>query len=396
MAIELKEIQDALEGKLEVVKKEWASEREKDAKGFDSKVVKAMEDLKGEFSKQLDTVKETHQKELDKALIDVEEKFKSKESKPVSWGQAFQKSMKESVQDIATAAKSGKAGIVELKDFNYSDFSGYEPFVTDYRQVIPLKYESFHYRNILPQGSMSGEFVKYPRHNSTTGAAAEWAYNGDSTTSKPEIAPQIGTYQADAVWVAALLKAIPIAMLEDLTWLSSYLNNVGQRELLKAEDLLLQNGGTDITGILDVAQIYDGDKTVLIEKIIDAAFRQVKNALHTANGVVLPNADYTSILINKASGSGEYDLPGVVGVRPDGVLTILGMPVFSNSYLSTGQGIVGDWTTSQFIVRSAPRFRMFEQNGTDAEKNQVMMRIEERVALAHFYTNSYVRFAAHS
>ncbi len=31
---------------------------------------------------------------------------------------------------------------------------GYEPFVTDFRDPILVKYESFHYRNVLPGGTM--------------------------------------------------------------------------------------------------------------------------------------------------------------------------------------------------------------------------------------------------
>jgi hypothetical protein len=388
MAIELKEIQDALESKLEVVSKNWKDEREKDAKGFDEKVVKAMGELKGDFESKVNEIKENHAKEIDALAVDMEAKLKDAKPKAKSYGQAFKSSLAKSLTDFIPVLKSGKAGTMEFKDFNYSDFDGYEPFATEFRAPIEKKYETFHYRNILPSGTMSGEFVKYPRHNSTTGGAGEWTY-GDG--SKPEMQPQIAPYQADAVWVAGLLKGIPVSMIEDFQWMLSYLSSVGQKELLKAEDLLIQNGGTDIEGIDQVAQAYNGSKTSLVDQIIDASFRQVKDALHTPNGVVLSNADYTDILINKSTGSEDYNLPTIVGVRPDGVLTIAGIPLFANSYLDAGVVYVGDWTTSQLINRSAPRLRVFDQNSDDAEKNQLLIRIEERIALAHFYTDSYVK-----
>jgi HK97 family phage major capsid protein len=281
--------------------------------------------------------------------------------------------------------KSGKGMEMTMKDFNYSDFTGYEPFVTDFRDPILVKYESFHYRNVLPGGTMSGEFVKYPKENATVGGANTWAY-GDG--SKPEIEPKMTTYQADAEWIAGLIKGVPISMIEDLAWMTSFLQNKGRAELLKKEDTFIQGL------LLDAAnsENYNGSKTVSIEILIDAALRQLKNNLHTPTGIVLSNQDYVNILLGKAAGSGEYDFPGVVTVNPvTGQLNVVGIPVFSNSYLSQGTGIVGDWNQAQLLTRQAPRIRFFDQNSDDAEKNVILVRVEERVALPVFYDNAFIK-----
>jgi len=146
--------------------------------------------------------------------------------------------------------------------------------------------------------------------------------------------------------------------------------------------------------LLDAAnsENYDGSKTVSIEILIDAALRQLKNNLHTPTGIVLSNQDYVNILLGKAAGSGEYDFPGVVTVNPvTGQLNVVGIPVFSNSYLSQGTGIVGDWNQAQLLTRQAPRIRFFDQNSDDAEKNVILVRVEERIALPVFYDDAFIK-----
>jgi hypothetical protein len=327
------------------------------------------------------------QKEFDNALTEINEKAKAQlpsQRKNFAW--SMHETLKEALPTVSNQNKSGKIDFtVEMKAFNYSDFTGYEPFVTDFRDPILVKYEQFHYRNILPSGTMSGEFVKYPKETATTGGANTWAY-GDG--AKPEIEPKFTTYQADATWIAGLIKEVPISMIEDISWMASFLSNKGRAELLKKEDTWIQGLLTSATNSED----YNGNKTNIVEIIIDAAFRQLKNNLHNPNGVVLSNADYVDILLNKATGSGEFDLPRVTTVNPTtGLLQLVGMPVFAHSYFAQGTGLVGDWNQAQLLTRQAPRIRFYDQNADDAEKNVILVRIEERVALPVFYDNAYIK-----
>ena len=380
--LQLKEVQDFLSEELQVLKKDFSTEREKDADTFDAKVKASMDKLSTDLQEKHQAI----QKEMDKALADMNEKASAsapKERKNFGW--SLSETLKENHEDLAKSVKSGKGAELEMKAFDYSDFTGYEPFVTDFRDPIQVKYESFHYRNILPAGTMSGEFVKYPKENATVGGADTWAY-GDG--AKPEIEPKMATYQADATWIAGLIKQVPISMIDDLPWMTSFLQNKGRAELLKKEDTWIQGLLTDAANSED----YNGSKTIQVEVLIDAAMRQLKDNLHNPNGIVLSNQDYTNILLNTASGSGEYDLPGVVGVNPTtGMLNIVGLPVYSNSYLAQGTGIVGDWNEAQLLTRQAPRLRFFDQNSDDAEKNVILVRIEERVALPVFYGDAFIK-----
>lgn len=393
MAIELemKEVKDFLEEKLQLVHSKFDKAREEDRDSFNQRVVDAVKDLKNEF-----------QKEIDNGMIDLQEKFKKNEGKKeMTFYDAFQKSLKDQKDEVQVAMKNavtrGGNSVIELKAFNYDDFTGYADFATEFRNTpILLPYEDFHYRRVLRPGSMSGEFVKFPKETNQNAGAGPAVWTPGSG-SKPEIEPKLSTYTAEAEWIAGLIKEIPVSMLEDFAFMTSYLTQKATNELVKAEDLALQNGSGGISGLLEEATLYNGSKTIFVEKLIDAGLRQIKNAHFTVNGYIVSNEDYTNMILQKASGgSEEYNTPAVMSIRPDGTLTLLNTPIFATSYLDAGQALVGDWREAQLLVRSNPRLRVFEQNGTDAEKNQLMMRIEERIALAVYHQSAFVKLAAYS
>lgn len=388
--LELKEVKDFLEEKLGVVSSKFEEKRNADKQAFEEKVIGAVADLKKEMQKQFDDT-----------LIELEDNFKAKDSKKtLSFDQALSKSLSDQKDDIVSAMKNARNGVktaIELKAFDYSDFTGYADFATEFsNRVIENKYQAFNYRNVLGIGRMTGEFVKYPKELATVGGAGVWTHGSGA---KPEIEPKLSTYTAEAEWIAGLIKQVPVAMVEDLSFMNAFLSQKSRNELLKAENLALQNGSGGISGLLQEAPIYNGSKTVFVEKLIDSAMRQIASAGGNNFGVtamILSNADYTDILLNKAGGSGEYDLPSVVGIRPDGTLVIAGIPVFATGYLPTGQALIGDFREAQLLVRSNPVLRVFEQNSDDAEKNLLLMRIEERIALAVYHQTAFVKLAAHS
>lgn len=387
--LQLKEVQDFLSGELQVLSKNFSTEREKDQATFDQKVKDAMDKLSIDLQAKHDAI----QKEFDKALVDINEKAqKDLSSQRKNFGWSLKETLTENIEALKSASAAGKMNglTLNMKDFNYSDFTGYEDFATDFRQPIMQKYEAFHYRNLLPAGSTTKEFLKYPKETTQVGGADVWAYGtgeAGANESKPELEPKLITYQSDVEWLAAIIKGIPISMLEDIEWMTSFLQNKGRRDLLKREDLYIQAILTDAAN----SEAYDGTQTNIVKMIIDAGFRQLKDNLHMPTANVLSNADYVSILLNQAEGSGEFDLPAVTTVNPQtGVLQLVGVPTFGHTYFAQGTGLVGDFNEAQLVTRQAPRLRFFDQNQDDAEKNVVMMRIEERITVPVFYDDAFI------
>lgn len=401
--MDIKDIQASIEDGLQKNKASILAEIQSGDQSTIEKVNRSIENLKllskqeaeAEAKKQTDAVKVEMQKSIDELALKVKAGGQKVEKK--NFRTAIESSLKENHEGIMNDIKNGKFGrSVEIKEFNWSDFSSYSGFVTDYSgSTILNPYSSFHYRDILPMGSTNAATLSFPKEGSITGAADTWAHTGDAATAKAEIAPSFAPYTVSVNWIAGLIKGVPVDMLEDLPWLTSFLQQKAMNELMKAEDLQIQDGagtGTDLDGFFTGtnATAYDGSETKVLAKIIDAAYRQIANANYNANTAVISNADKVLILLNTETGAG-YNLPqGSINVV-NGNLNFAGLRVVSNSYLSTGSYLVGDFNQAQFVLRSAPRLRFFEQNDTDAEKNQILIRIEERAALAIFSSLAFVR-----
>lgn len=270
---------------------------------------------------------------------------------------------------------------------------------TDFRQsVLQLRERDAFIRNIIPQGRTDKSTIWYPRHTGGEGSPAIWDASATPRVAKPIFDFDFDSKSANLHWIAGIVK-VPREMLDDIDWLESFLRANMLKKLYQAENLQLLNGTGDankqIEGIIPIATAYDGTATVSVERIVDAAQGQVFDNGHNASHVVLNSRDAVNILFNKASGSGEYDLPaGVVGYV-DGRLSIAGLSVFSAPahVMARGQFLTGDFSTSQMVTKLSPELRFFEQNNDDVEKNMITIRIEERVALINFYPNAYVKGA---
>lgn len=385
---EIKDIvTDSLDKNLGVIRKELADGNQKTVADVDA----ALEKARKSTEEIVSTAKTQLQKDYDQFVLAIKEAQEEgkKNQKPLSFGQAFAKTMKEGGFDgIQTALKSGKIDhIMEIKAFGTAQFTDYEAFDTEYQPIITNLYDQFHWRNLLPNAATSKEFISFPKQGTTTGAPGPWNYgaNPGATVTKPVITPTITPYTAKVEWIAGIIKHIEVSMLEDFGWATTFLSNLLREELLKAEDNQILNGnGTSpqLDGLLNNSVAYDGDYTVGIEKIMDAAWRQLGDQYMTPNAIVMSNADKVGIILNKADTSGEYNLPaGAIGYV-NGRLTFDGLPIYTTPQMSPGQALVGDFNQAVLAIRSAPRLRIFDQNEDDATKNYLMMRIEERVALA--------------
>lgn len=399
-----KELISAIEDKVEIAKAKWAKEVESKGAEFEGKLQKAVDKMVEE-SKDFDTKNEEKFNEFKKSM---EKDFdslsstltqKADTSKSVSFKDAVTKGITEQADKMMDAKRKGQVHVMEMKDMGFEDFTNYNTFVQDIRNtVIPTMEEAFHVRNILSRGSTSGNTVYFPKALGKTGTGPDtWDYNRTtiaSTVAKPSFEMTFGSVSAPVKWIAGILR-LPVEMLEDLPWLSSYLSTYAPIELLKVEDDQILNGagaGNDINGIINTATAYNGTYTVGVERIIDAAYGQLGQAnFDMPTNVLLNPRDIVSIILNKASTSGEYNLPeGAVGIV-GGRLQIGGLTVNKTNKIAQGDFLVGDFVRgASLITRSPAQLRFFEQDSDNVQKNMITVRIEERIALAKFYENAFI------
>jgi HK97 family phage major capsid protein len=400
-----KDLLTAIEEKVEVAKKNWASEVEKKGSEFESKLEKAIAKLQEE-SKDFDSkngakfedFKKAIEKDFDSLSATLTDKAKDN-SNQISFKDAVTKGVGNQLDEIKGNARARRETIIDLKSMGFENFTNYDTFTQDIRNtVIPTMEEAFHVRQILSSGTTTGATLYYPKATGKTGAGpAGWDYNKTtvaSTVVKPAFAMNFERMSAPVEWIAGIL-TLPIEMLEDLSWLTSYLATYAPIELLKEEDDQILNGdgtGNTLNGLINTADAYSGTYGVGIERIIDAAYGQLgESNFDMPTNVLLNPRDIVAIMLNKASTSGEYNLPeGAVGIV-GGRLQIGGLTVNKTNKISQGNFLVGDFIRGAALVtRSAMQLRFFDQNKDNVEKNMMTIRIEERVALPKFYEDAFI------
>lgn len=389
--LDLKDIQGIVEEGLKTTKANWEKEREADKKGFDEKVSGIMTDIeqKGYMAK---TDVEAYVKEkseaLEKEMLEIK-KGGLGDKKPLGFKSAMAKALKDNFESFNEANKIKGNQVVQLKDITYSgNFPGMEDWRTEFRNdTIMIDREMFHLRDIIPIGSTSKDTIKYPKEGAKTGTGpASWgrAATIAATDPKPAFEPNFSVYSTAVEWIAGTMR-LPVEMLADLPFLTSYLQNFARLELLESEDDQLLNGNgvsPELDGIIPNASAYDGSKTILIEQIVDANLRQLGVLNTAATDVLLNPAEIVDLILNKASGSGEYDNPnGVIGFV-NGQLQIAGLAVRKTNRITAGEFLLGNFSHAQIFQRLAPQLRFFEQDQDNVMKNLVTVRIEERLALA--------------
>jgi HK97 family phage major capsid protein len=143
---------------------------------------------------------------------------------------------------------------------------------------------------------------------------------------------------------------------------------------------------------LTSATDYDGTFTNPVDKIIDASFGQIPtetNDFYQPTNVILHPRDVVKIGLNKATGSGEYDLPQNSVAFAQGRLQIAGLDTVPTTSITADNFLALDRNAVMFVRRMNPEIRMFE-DATLAKQNKVMFRVEERVAQVIFNTDAIV------
>ena len=271
-----------------------------------------------------------------------------------------------------------------------ANFPGSTPFTQDVRNALIVNpYDRVWLSDYLPQGNTTKSSIIYPKENGGEGGAATWV-SGD----KPQLDFDLTTQTAYVKWIAGFV-IVDRDMLDDIEWLLSYLQSKMLISLKVAENDFILNGTADsnpVQGLIDAATAYDGTFTAAVDKIVDAAYGQISEdtfEFYQGNTAILNVRDAVKIGLNKADGSGEYDLPPGTVAFENGRLKVAGLNIATTTQLAADNFLAFDRTATLLVNRLAPELRMYEDS-TLAKQNKVMFRIEERITLVIFNDNAIV------
>ena len=311
----------------------------------------------------------------------------------------FNQILGEAIKENAEAIQAHKQGDnlkIELKavgDMSIAaNFPGSTPWTQDVRMdLVPKPYDRVWLSDLMPQGSTTKGSVVYPKQNGGEGGAAVWAGTGNKAQMDFDLTSQ----SAFVKWIAGFV-VVDREMLDDIEFMTSYIQSQMLISLKVAENDFILNGTTDanpVQGLLDVATAYDGTFTAAVDKLVDAAYGQIPEdtfEFYQGNTAILNVRDGVKIGLNKATGSGEYDLPPGTVYFQNGRLQVAGLDIATTTQLGANNFLTFDKTATLLINRLAPELRMFEDS-TLAKQNKVMFRIEERITLAIFNNNAVVK-----
>ncbi|WP_293933153.1 phage major capsid protein [Sphingobacterium sp. UBA6645] len=335
---------------------------------------------------------EALQKDFNTFVADFNEKGNQGEKKNKSFGDSFADAIKGQASEFATLAKSSNVKLdktIELKDVDFDSFSA-GALTTLTEQVLPgINAKSFQpmwLRNIFPSISSTSGSIKYLQENETAnatdGAADIWDGSTPIATllAKPDVGYNFNEATAELYWIAGIVR-IKRELLDDVSFLRSYIPQqlvYGKRGILVRENtLILSTLNTNSTA-------YDGAKTVLVEKLYDAAFGQLRDNYYNPTHILMNNREVVDLILNKATGSGEYDLPPGTVSYSAGKLTIGGIEVIGLPQFAAGTAFVIDANQSMFVNRMSPEVRFFEEDRDNVIKNLVTIRGEERAGFINF------------
>lgn len=281
------------------------------------------------------------------------------------------------------------AGDENMEFTNFADDT-YTDLTTERRGLYQAPFAPVWLRTLFPNSTTTSDSIRYLKEDGGLGAVGPWDGSGDIDTfaSKPGVNFKFTKATENIEWIAGITR-IPREMFDDIPWLYAYITQqltTGKRGLFVAEN-------TFITNKLNAnATAYDGDKTIPVEMLYDAGFGQLRDNYFNPSGFLMNHRDVVNLIaLNKASGSGEYDLPnGTVSII-GGQLYLSGVPVIGAPNVAKGSALAFDRNAIQFISRMSPEIRMSDEERDNFIKNLITVRAEERIGMLVTDTQAIIK-----
>ena len=380
LAAELKKATDQVKGLGEELK----GKMENGEKGLD--------DLKGRVDEALTTLNDTKTR-----LDDVEQKLARRGA-----GATTEKSIAEQLMETeqfklnAQDPRANKSAKLMVKATNTSataDAAGSAgALVVEHRVpgVVATPERKLTIRDLLMPGTTDSNAITYVREklftNNAAAQASEGAKKAQSDLQFEEITTGVKT-------LAHFVKASR-QILDDAAMLQSYINGRLTYGLKLVEDKQLLSGdgaAGGLTGIMNVAQAFADPAKLATYTIIDQlrlAQLQVILAEYPSNGFVLNPIDWAKIELEK-DGMGR----NIIG-NPQSLAqpTLWGIPVVQTQAMAAGRFLTGAFDLgAQIFDRQQSGIAVSTENEDDFVKNLVTVLCEERLALAIYRPEAFVK-----
>lgn len=400
--MELKEIQAAFD--------DAAKDLKAKVDGAETKAQKALDDAKAllensvnkdevkaltdKFEAEFKALQEQHDKLSAKV---VSQKQQIQEEK--SFAQILGETLENATDDIAKfTRKETKSFVLELKavgDMSTGNVTGGSRYGQVLRPgIIETPNRKVHIMDIMPGGNIGpGNTFTFMRENGRgEGDPAPTAEGG----TKPQFDFDLQEATVNIETVAGWLRVTRKAMMNIPGFISFLQSRIPEKFKRVLDAQILYGNGTspNLKGILTTGNFVASNAvldTFLAEKITNDIAVLEDTYERTATGVLLRPIDIATFYRNKASGSGEYDLPMNVSWQ-NGQLYISGVPVYASTAITAPDYVVGDWQEgAQLLTQEGMRIEFFDQDRDNVITNKVTVRVEGNYALPVYGPDYFIK-----
>lgn len=247
-------------------------------------------------------------------------------------------------------------------------------------------------RDLLTPGRTSQPSLQYPVESGFTNSAATMSETAGATKPQSEIQFDIRTVSVTTIahWLLATRQ-----ILDDVPMLQSYIDGRLRYGLAFVEENQLLNGsgtGTNLNGVYTQATAFAAGTNVVATPtkldVLRYAMLQAALAELPASGHVLNPIDWANIETTKDT-QGRY----IIG-NPSGMLapTLWGLPVVSTQAMTAGTFLTGAFMMgAQIFDREDARVEVSTEDGDNFRKNLVTILAEERLALAVYRPEAFIK-----
>jgi HK97 family phage major capsid protein len=247
--------------------------------------------------------------------------------------------------------------------------------------ILPIPTRRLVVADLMPQGNITQPRFLYVVETVATNNAAPVAEGG----TKPESALTFAEESADVRKIATVLP-VTDEMFEDAPLMRSYVQGRLVTFLQLAEENQLLNGSgvaPNLLGILNNPAILSGNKGA--DSIADAIYKastqiMIQSQLNVS-GIIMHPLDWQTVRLSK-DGNGQY----LFGSPLAGdIERIFGYPVVKTVAIAQGTALPGAFDLAVMLLRrTGIAFAVATEHADFFIKNQLMLRVEERVAMPTF------------
>ena len=246
-------------------------------------------------------------------------------------------------------------------------------------------------RDLITPGRTTSNAIQYVKETGFVNNAGTVSETTGALKPQSDIKFDIMTTAVTTIahWVLATKQ-----ILDDVPQLQSYLDGrlrYGLQYVEEAQLLMGAGTGTDLNGIYTQATAYSAPFTLAGATMIDQlrlAMLQAELAEYPATGIVLHPSDWTRIELTKTTDNGYLFANPQSTAQP----RLWGLPVVATQAMTIDKFLVGAFRLgAQVFDREDANVEISTEDSDNFRKNLVTIRAEERLALAVYRPEAFIK-----